>query len=84
MDVRLRNLAEHKNDLNDLMVHLHRHTLPTRHDVQQGRRQRIEETFSNEHPTEVVLGGRTLQLEHAPDPVEGVDDELSLFGIIFI
>lgn len=63
--IRLRNLAEDENNLYNLFVHLYCNLSLTCHDIEQRGGEGIEKPFSNEHPAEVVLGGWTLQVEHA-------------------
>ena len=84
MDVRLGDLTEHQDDLKDLAVHVVGDLSTAGHDVEQRRGQRIEEALSYEHSAEVVLRGRTLQLEDAADAVEGVDDELGLLRVVLV
>lgn len=71
--VRLRNLAEDEHNLYNLFIHLYRNLSLTRHDIEQRGGERIEKPFSDEHPAEVVLGGWTLQVEHAAYAVQGMD-----------
>ena len=84
MDIRLRDLAKHQDDLNQLPVHLVCNLAMARHDVQQSRGQGVEKSFSNEHAAEIVLGCRTLQFEDAADTVQGVDNKIHLFSVVFI
>jgi hypothetical protein len=84
MYIGLGDLTKNQCDLDELHVHLVCDFAIARHDIQQGRRQRIEESFSDEHPAEVVFRSRTLQLEHAANTVQCMDDEFHLFGIVFI
>ena len=84
MYIRLRDLTKYQRDLNELHVHLFCNFAIARHNVQQGRRQRIEKSFSDEHAAEIVLGCRALQFEDAADTVQGVDNKIHLFGVVFI
>ena len=84
MDIRLRDLTKHQDDLNQLPVHLVCNLAMARHDVQQSRGQGVEKSFSDKHAAEIVLGCRTLQLEDAADAVQGVYDELALFRVVLV
>ena len=84
MNIGLGDLTEHQDDLKDLAVHVVSDLSTAGHDIEQRRGQRIEEALSDEHSAEVILRGRTLQLEHAADPIECVDDEFRLFCVIFV
>ena len=84
MDVRLGDLTEYEDDLDNLLVHIRTGLSTTSHDIQERRRERVEKTLSNEHSAEVVLRGRTLQLEDAADTVERMDDELGLLCVVLI
>jgi hypothetical protein len=85
VDIGLRYLAEHQQDLNYLPLHVCRRIAAARHYVKKRRRQRIEQALSDEQPTKVILrGSRTLQLENGPNSVQRVYDELALLCEIFI
>ena len=84
MNIGLGDLTEHQDDLKDLAVHVVGDLSTAGHDIEQRRGQRIEEALSDEHSAEVILRGRTLQLEHAADPVECVDDEFGLLGEVLV
>lgn len=84
MDVRLGNLTEYEDDLDDLPVHIVGNLLTTRHDIQQRRRQWIQKPFSDKHATEVILRRRALQLEDAANAIQRVDDELGLLSVVLI
>ena len=84
MDVRLGDLTEHQDDLDDLLVHLRRDVPTAGHDVQQRRRQWVKQALADEHAAEIILRCRALQLEDAADPVQRVHDELGLLGVVFV
>lgn len=85
MDVGLRDLAEDEQDLDDLALHVRRCLTAACHHVQKRGRKGIKQALADEEPAKIILcGGRTLQLEHAPDPVERVNDQLALFRKVLI
>ena len=84
VDIRLRHLTEDQYDLNNLLLHVCSGLPAAGHDVQQSRRQRVEQALSDEHPAEVVLRRRTLKLEHATDAIERMDDQFGLVGVILV
>lgn len=77
-------MTENQNNLDDLPVHLGRRLAAAGHDVEQRRGKRVEQALPDEHATEVVLRRRALQLEDAANAVQGVDDELALFGVVLV
>ena len=77
-------MAEDQNDLHNLAIHLSGEISLAAHNIKQCRGQWVQKAFSNEHSAKVILGGRALQLEHAPYPIEGMNHQLGLFSVVFI
>lgn len=84
MYIRLRDLAEYHKDSDYLRLHLRGSDLRRGHHVQERRGKRVKQPLPNEHAAEVVLRGRTLQLEDTSNPVQRVLDEVRLFRVILV
>jgi hypothetical protein len=55
MDIGLRHLTKHEQNLNYLPLHVCRRIAAARHYVQKRRRQRIEQALSDEQPAKIIL-----------------------------
>lgn len=81
MDVRLGYLRENEQDLDDLLFHLRSLTA---HDIEERRRQWVKQALPDEHSTKVVLRSRALKLKYAADAIQGVDNQVRLFRVVFV
>lgn len=83
--IRLANLTEYQDDLGNLGLHFPRSVASfSVCDVDQGRRQGIKKALSNEHPTEIILRGRTLELENRSYAVQCMRNKAGVFDIILV
>lgn len=84
MDIRLRDLRKHQEDLDDFHLCLHCRGVADRHHVEQRSREWVQETLADKHTTEIILRSWALQLEYIADAVQGVLDEFCLFAVVLI
>lgn len=84
MDIRLCNLREHEDNLDDLFPHLIRNFATSCHHVKQSGRQWIQQTLPYEHSTEVILCCRALEFEDASDAIQSINDKLALLCVVLI
>ena len=83
--IRLANLTEYQDDLGDLGLHFPRSVASfSVCDIDQGRRQGIKKALSDEHPTEIVLRGRTLKFENRSYAVQCMRNKAGVFDIILV
>ena len=84
MYIWLRNLGEDQQNLDDLHFCVVRWIPTVSHHVEEGCRERVQETLTDEHTAEVVLRCWALQFEHTSNSIQSVFDELGLFTVILV
>ena len=54
------------------------------HHIEEGCRERVQETLTDEHTAKIVLCCWALQFEYTSNSIQSVFDELGLFAVILV